>query len=146
MALVDDAGPLITVVGCEQGQRVTGKALDNGLLLFYENSGEDQAADCGFKTSDQQVGKAQVLGGENVGQDQVVCPGNILQRSVGNRNDVVEPVLRDVVPGYPAGVLVDIIGNHLRGAECGPGGISLAQANTGQCEPGIEHCLGGSQL
>ncbi|MFW5739139.1 MAG: DUF4114 domain-containing protein [Myxococcota bacterium] len=30
------------------------------------------------------------------------------------------------------------------GAECGPGGITLEQANTGQCEPGIEHCLGGS--
>lgn len=30
------------------------------------------------------------------------------------------------------------------GAECGPGGISLEMANTGVCEPGIEHCLGGS--
>ncbi len=30
------------------------------------------------------------------------------------------------------------------GAECGPGGISLQMAKTGQCEPGVEHCLGGS--
>ena len=29
------------------------------------------------------------------------------------------------------------------GAECGPDGISLAMAKTGQCEPGVEHCLGG---
>ena len=59
MALVDDTAPLVAVVGGEQSQGMAGKAFDNGLLLFYENAGEDQAADCGFKTSDQQVGKAQ---------------------------------------------------------------------------------------
>jgi hypothetical protein len=35
-------------------------------------------------------------------------------------------------------------GNPGGGAECGPGGISLEMAKTGQCEPGIVHCLGGS--
>lgn len=29
------------------------------------------------------------------------------------------------------------------GGECGPGDIPLEQAKTGQCEPGIEHCVGG---
>ena len=28
------------------------------------------------------------------------------------------------------------------GGECGPGGISLEMAKTGQCLPGIEHCIG----
>jgi len=34
-------------------------------------------------------------------------------------------------------------GNPGGGAECGPDGISLEMANTGQCRPGILTCLGG---